>query len=194
MATKRLSVGRRGFLKSAVALVATAQAAAPSRATAQDSPTTANQNWLALTRETALEPQLPIIDPHHHFWDVPDRTPDRYFSRSSSRTPKGTTCVRRCSSSAGRCIVPTVPKSSGLSAKPSSYRALRQRAPAGDMAICAPPQASSVRQICGWVTASRPCSRPRSQQARSAVPTDILHFPARVLVTPVGRSPSSSRS
>ena len=36
MATKRLSVGRRGFLKSAVALMATAQAAAPSSATAQD--------------------------------------------------------------------------------------------------------------------------------------------------------------
>jgi hypothetical protein len=79
MATKRLSVGRRGFLKSTVALVTTAQAAAPSRATAQESPTTANQSWLALTRETALEPQLAIIDTHHHFWDVPDRTPERYL-------------------------------------------------------------------------------------------------------------------
>ena len=50
MVTKRLSVGRRGFLKeSAVALAAAAQAAAPSSATAQDSPTTANQNWLGLT-------------------------------------------------------------------------------------------------------------------------------------------------
>lgn len=25
--------------------------------------------WLALVREEALEPGLPIIDPHHHFWD-----------------------------------------------------------------------------------------------------------------------------
>jgi L-fuconolactonase len=25
--------------------------------------------WLALTQEAALEPELPIIDPHHHFWD-----------------------------------------------------------------------------------------------------------------------------
>ena len=79
MATKRLSIGRRGFLKSAAALIATAQAAAPSRAAAQDSPTTAHQNWLALTPETALEPQLPIIDPHHHFWDIPGRTPERYL-------------------------------------------------------------------------------------------------------------------
>jgi len=26
-------------------------------------------DWLALTPETALEPDLPICDPHHHFWD-----------------------------------------------------------------------------------------------------------------------------
>ena len=28
--------------------------------------------WLALTREEALEPDLPICDPHHHLWDRPD--------------------------------------------------------------------------------------------------------------------------
>jgi L-fuconolactonase len=26
-------------------------------------------DWLALTHEPALEPELPICDPHHHFWD-----------------------------------------------------------------------------------------------------------------------------
>ena len=26
-------------------------------------------DWLALTSEPALEPELPICDPHHHFWD-----------------------------------------------------------------------------------------------------------------------------
>jgi L-fuconolactonase len=32
------------------------------------------QEWLAKRpRDTALEPQLPIIDPHHHFWDNPQR-------------------------------------------------------------------------------------------------------------------------
>ena len=25
--------------------------------------------WLALTPEAALEPELPICDAHHHFWD-----------------------------------------------------------------------------------------------------------------------------
>lgn len=34
--------------------------------------------WLARRpREAALEPDLPIIDPHHHFWDTPAR--GRYF-------------------------------------------------------------------------------------------------------------------
>ena len=28
-----------------------------------------NNDWLALTDEPALEPKLPICDPHHHFWD-----------------------------------------------------------------------------------------------------------------------------
>ena len=26
-------------------------------------------DWLALTQESTLEPELPICDPHHHFWD-----------------------------------------------------------------------------------------------------------------------------
>src|SRR4051794_19388420 len=34
--------------------------------------------WLAKRpAEPALEPDLPIIDPHHHFWDTPQR--GRYF-------------------------------------------------------------------------------------------------------------------
>ena len=38
--------------------------------------TTEHQKWLDLTVEEALEPGLPICDPHHHFWDRPN---DRYF-------------------------------------------------------------------------------------------------------------------
>ena len=35
---------------------------------------TALKVWLAKRpREAALEPALPIIDPHHHFWDTPQR-------------------------------------------------------------------------------------------------------------------------
>jgi predicted TIM-barrel fold metal-dependent hydrolase len=33
-----------------------------------------DNNWLALTQEPTLEPELPICDPHHHFWDLrPER-------------------------------------------------------------------------------------------------------------------------
>ena len=27
-------------------------------------------DWLALTQESTLEPEIPICDPHHHFWDL----------------------------------------------------------------------------------------------------------------------------
>ena len=30
--------------------------------------------WLALTAEPTLEPDLPICDPHHHFWVQAPRT------------------------------------------------------------------------------------------------------------------------
>lgn len=38
-------------------------------------------DWLALTQEPTLEPEMPICDPHHHFWDFRrDRIPyQRYL-------------------------------------------------------------------------------------------------------------------
>jgi predicted TIM-barrel fold metal-dependent hydrolase len=33
--------------------------------------TTPRTDWLALTTEDAIDPDLPICDPHHHFWDRP---------------------------------------------------------------------------------------------------------------------------
>src|SRR5688500_20372015 len=29
------------------------------------------EDWLARWREEILEPELPIVDPHHHLWDRP---------------------------------------------------------------------------------------------------------------------------
>ena len=29
-----------------------------------------DEDWLALTPEPTLEPEIPICDPHHHFWDL----------------------------------------------------------------------------------------------------------------------------
>ena len=37
-------------------------------------------DWLALTQEPTLEPELPICDPHHHFWDLrPQRLPNQRY-------------------------------------------------------------------------------------------------------------------
>jgi len=39
-----------------------------------------NHDWLALTSETPLDPELPICDPHHHLWDNrPARVAERYL-------------------------------------------------------------------------------------------------------------------
>ncbi len=39
-----------------------------------------NDDWLELTSEEALEPDLPICDPHHHLWEFRDDQPEpRYL-------------------------------------------------------------------------------------------------------------------
>ena len=37
-------------------------------------------DWLALTPEDTLEPEMPICDPHHHFWDLrPGSIPNQRY-------------------------------------------------------------------------------------------------------------------
>ena len=36
--------------------------------------TTPLDSWLALTEEDPIEPDMPILDPHHHFWERPGDT------------------------------------------------------------------------------------------------------------------------
>src|ERR1700682_2093668 len=39
-----------------------------------------NHNWLAQVTEEALDPDLPICDPHHHLWDMRTaRVSERYL-------------------------------------------------------------------------------------------------------------------
>ena len=38
-----------------------------------------NDAWLGLVKEAALEPDLPICDPHHHLWDRRDGRVDRRY-------------------------------------------------------------------------------------------------------------------
>ena len=36
--------------------------------------------WVAKVKEAALEPELPIVDPHHHLWDLQEaRLVPRYL-------------------------------------------------------------------------------------------------------------------
>jgi predicted TIM-barrel fold metal-dependent hydrolase len=41
------------------------------------------EEWLKLTKEAPLEPDLPICDPHHHLWDYPDTMPEERVSPSA---------------------------------------------------------------------------------------------------------------
>lgn len=86
---KKTSVGRRGFLTGAAALVATAQSGPPLSGSVQISPPTTLDEWLSQTKEDALEPELPIIDPHHHFWNMPERDPHKYLLEELAADVKG---------------------------------------------------------------------------------------------------------
>lgn len=48
--------------------------------------TTERERWLAMTPEDAIEPGLPICDPHHHLWDRPN---DHYLLEGVLRDTGG---------------------------------------------------------------------------------------------------------
>ena len=84
------SPGRRSFITGAAALVATARWGPTLNASPQNSTTTTKlDEWLSRTKEEALEPQLPIIDPHHHFWNTPERDPQVYLLENLAADVKG---------------------------------------------------------------------------------------------------------
>ena len=58
---------------------------------------TTNHEWLGLTVEEPLEPELPICDPHHHLWDKVSGTVARAIcsTRSSRTSAAGTSRVDR---------------------------------------------------------------------------------------------------
>ena len=63
----------RTYALGGLAGAAALQGFVPKRASAGQTSTSRDtlENWLTLTDEAALEPGLPIIDPHHHLWDRP---------------------------------------------------------------------------------------------------------------------------
>ena len=63
-----------GLAGAAAIASSTAQAQAQAPAAAPQMPPVqapVRQEWLAKRTEQILEPDLPIVDPHHHLWDAP---------------------------------------------------------------------------------------------------------------------------
>ena len=92
-------------------------------------------DWLALTQEPTLEPELPICDPHHHLWDLrPQRLPNQRYllPRVGGRhQQRPQTCVPPFSSKPGPCTAPTGRRRCARWVKWSSFRAWPPPAPAG---------------------------------------------------------------
>jgi len=75
--TRRRFLGRSGtYALGGLATTAALERLQPDLLAQQASNSPKPPNWLSLTEEPALEPELPIIDPHHHLWDRPN---DRYL-------------------------------------------------------------------------------------------------------------------
>ena len=85
-----------------------------------------DEAWLAkLPKEPILEPDLPIVDPHHHLWDR--RRPALPARRTAGRhRQRATTSSPRSSSSAAPSTAPTDRTSCSRSARPSSSTASRR--------------------------------------------------------------------
>jgi predicted TIM-barrel fold metal-dependent hydrolase len=49
--------------------------------------TTRLEEWLKLTREDPIDPDLPICDPHHHLWDYPDSLPESIIPTYARQVP-----------------------------------------------------------------------------------------------------------
>ena len=91
-------------------------------------------DWLALTQEPTLEPELPICDPHHHFWDLrTERLPyQRYLLHELlADITTATTCGRPCSSRHAPCTARMARSSCGRSGRSSSSRGWPPPPPAG---------------------------------------------------------------
>src|ERR1700676_1592526 len=76
------------------------------------------EDWLALRKEEIIDPERPIVDPHHHLWD---RGGARYLIEDMPPTsPPATILLRPSMSRPARCTAPGGRKRSAPSAKLNS--------------------------------------------------------------------------
>src|SRR6188474_1467429 len=103
-------------------------------------------DWLALTQEPIFEPELPICDPHHHFWDFRRaRIPyQRYLPHELMADVGSGHNVRSTVFIEARAMYRADgPAEMRPVARSSSSRASPQRAPAGSTGRAVPPLRSS---------------------------------------------------
>ena len=117
---RRRSVSRRTLVSATAGLLggatlssgaALAQNTAPtSTGAAGNSPSNPrypDPAWLALRQEEIIEPELEIVDPHHHLWDRPGH---RFLiDQLLADHTAATTSQRPSLSNAARCTAPTGP-------------------------------------------------------------------------------------
>ena len=104
-----------------------------------------NQDWLALTVEAALDPDLPICDPHHHLWDKrAARVSERYLLDEILEDIGG-----------GLNVVSTVFIEGGAMTRADGPEALR---PVGEVEFVNGIAAMSASGLYGPTRASRPAS------------------------------------
>ena len=148
-------------------------------------------DWLAKTVEPALEPDLPICDPHHHFWDGrDDRVEPRYMLAEllgGHRQP-AIASSPPCSSRPGPCTGPTRLWSCARWARWSSCRASPRSRPAGCTAGPKRPTASSATPTCTWVTTCGGCWK----RCRRPAPTVSRAFATALAGTRTRRYPLSA--
>src|SRR5262249_4046889 len=94
-------------------------------------------DWLTKTSEAILEPDLPIVDPHHHLWDFPAHRyllPDLLADTGSGHKHESTVFIE-CTA----CY-----RADGRGGNPGSAQARPPRRGAPPMAPPASPWASSA--------------------------------------------------
>ncbi len=81
--------------------------------------------WLAKSREAALEPELPIVDPHHHLIDRPESGTYLLPDLLKDISKAAITSSPPSTSNGCRCTAATDPPRCGPSARSSSPMAWR---------------------------------------------------------------------
>jgi len=193
----RQSVSRRTLLSGTAGLLsgaALSSGAAIAQSTTPASPGTPATSpgssrypdpaWLALRQEEIIEPGLEIVDPHHHLWDRPGHRflIDQLLADTGSGHNITQTVFIECGSMY-RADGAVEKKPVGETEFVNGTAAMSASGQYGPTRLWV----SSAMPICGWVTPSRACWRPRSPPATGGFAASAIPSPGiRVICCPGG--------